>query len=146
MADNVTLPGSGVVIRTVANGAIETQVVKLDFGGEAGESMVTATNPMPVNVVTGGAVLVTGQALLVTAGTAVQLPSNTLANGIIITAYLANQGVITIGGSSVTNTVNGAGNGVRLAPGQSFAFSTSNSSNVWFNGTIAGDSVDFGGN
>lgn len=52
MTDNVAIPGA--VIRTVSNGTNQTQVVKLDIGGEAGESLVTPANPIPVSIVSGG--------------------------------------------------------------------------------------------
>ena len=51
MADNVILnPGSGGdTTRAIDHAGIKTQVVALDFGGEAGpESLVSADNPIPV--------------------------------------------------------------------------------------------------
>jgi len=52
MADNVTLNlgSGGALIRTVYNSGTttETEVVKLDVGGESAESLVTSSNPVPV--------------------------------------------------------------------------------------------------
>lgn len=145
-SDNITLPGTGQVVRTVANGSVETQVMKLDVGGESSESLVTSANPMPVLVATGGSTVVAGQMKVATAGTAQALPTATLLNGITVTAYVGNAGIITLGNSAVNNTITGTGNGVRLQPGQSFSFSVSNANDVYFNGTVAGDSIDYGGN
>jgi hypothetical protein len=56
MADNTILPpgSGGDTIRTIDRTSdsnpipAKTQVVAVDFGGEANESLVTSTNPMPV--------------------------------------------------------------------------------------------------
>ena len=53
MSDNTTLPvgTGGDTIRTIDRTTSKTQVVGLDVGGEPGpESLVTASNPLPVSV------------------------------------------------------------------------------------------------
>lgn len=57
MADNTTInPGvGGDVIRDINRAGVKTQVVQLDFGGEAGpESLVTTGNGMPISLVSTG--------------------------------------------------------------------------------------------
>lgn len=88
---------------------------------------------------------VTGQAVIAVTGTAVQLGTNTLQNGIIIKALSSNTASILVGGSGVNNSSNGSGNGYILKPGEASAFSSSNSNQFWVNGT-AGDIVTFEGN
>jgi len=167
MSDNsLSSGGTGDSIRTVnksVNSATKTQMMILDVGGGIDASpetplavgqtvmasslpVVIASNQTPIGIATGGTSVVAGQARLSVAGTAQQLPTNTLLNGLTVTANISNGGTITIGGPSVTNTINGTGNGIRLAPGQSYAYSISNSNALWFNGTVTGDSLDFGGN
>jgi hypothetical protein len=46
--DNTTLPGTGDVVRDIDRAGVKTQVVALDIGGAAYESLVTPTNPIPV--------------------------------------------------------------------------------------------------
>lgn len=50
MADNTTLPGTGETVRTIDRSGVETQVVQLDHGGAAGESLTSPTNPLPVAI------------------------------------------------------------------------------------------------
>lgn len=83
-----------------------------------------------------------GQAVIAVTGTAVQLGSNTLENGVIITAKSSNTGNIKVGGSGVTNTETGAGNGYILEPGASISVAASNTNVLYVNGT-AGDIVSF---
>ena len=85
-----------------------------------------------------------GQAKIVVTGTAVQLGTNTLLNGVIITAASANVATITIGTSAVTNTVDGTGNGYILAAGASISFAVNNTNVLYINGT-AEDIISFSG-
>lgn len=87
---------------------------------------------------------INGQAKIASTGVAVQLPSNALTNGIIITAKSANAAPITVGGSGVTNTVDGTGNGYILEAGSSSSWAVNNTSAIYINGTI-GDIVSFAG-
>ena len=89
--------------------------------------------------------LVVGQAIIAATGTAVQLPSNNLGNGLVITAKSTNAAKIFIGGSSVTTADTGAGNGYPIVPGGSASAAVSNANQIWINGT-AGDIVYFIGN
>jgi len=85
-----------------------------------------------------------GQAKIAITGTAVQLGSNALSNGVILTAKSTNTAIIVVGGASVANTVDGTGNGYLLAAGASVSFAVSNSNALYINGT-AGDIVSFAG-
>lgn len=90
--------------------------------------------------------LVTGQIVIAVTGTAVCLPSNALTNGVIVKSLLSNNAAKqTVGGASVTNTVNGTGNGYILQPGEASSFGVTNSSAVCGNGT-AGDIFTYSGN
>lgn len=86
----------------------------------------------------------TGQAKITVTSTAVQLSANTLTNGVIISAKSTNAASITIGGASVTNTVDGTGNGYILEAGASVSFAISNTNLLYINGT-AGDIISFAG-
>ena len=84
------------------------------------------------------------QAKISVTGTRVQLGSNVLSNGVIITALSTNTAKMTVGGSAVTNTVDGTGNGYILEAGSSSSFAVSNTNALYINGT-AGDIVSYAG-
>lgn len=86
-----------------------------------------------------------GQRKIATTSTAVALGSGHCLNGVVITAWAGNTNTIVVGGSGVTNTTDGTGNGYRLAPGQSISFAVADISTLYINGA-AGDSVDYAGN
>jgi hypothetical protein len=85
-----------------------------------------------------------GQAKIAVTSTAVQLPSNILSNGVILTAKSTNAAPIVVGGSGVANTVDGTGNGYILAAGASVSWAVSNTNALYINGT-SGDIVSFAG-
>lgn len=85
---------------------------------------------------------IVGQTKVAVTGTAVQLPSNALTNGVIITAYSTNATPIVIGGLGVTNTITGAGNGYILEAGGSVSAAITNTNVLYINGT-ANDFVSF---
>ena len=91
---------------------------------------------------------ISGQAIIATTGTAVQLPSNVCLNGIAGTVWQATTKVVMGSQSAVTGNVsNGTAStgGDAKVTGQGFAFACSNSNQIWFNGT-AGDYLTFSGN
>lgn len=89
--------------------------------------------------------LIAGQKAIATTGTAVQLDTGALVNGVTITANINNSAPMTIGPTGVNNTQTGSGNGYILQPGASMSFSISNLSPIYLNGT-AGDFVSYTGN
>ena len=89
--------------------------------------------------------VLSGQKKITTTGTAVQLGSGALVNGVIITANINNAAPISIGPVGVNNTQDGTGNGYILNPGTSIAYSATNLSPIYINGT-AGDFVSYSGN
>lgn len=110
-------------------------------GGSSGASSVTVTN-FPTNP--GGTVV--GQSKVAVANTAVQLPSNTLVNGVVVKASASNTGTIFVGGSGVTTTDDGTGNGYKLAAGEAISFAVTNSNAVYINSSTVGSFVYFSGN
>jgi len=95
---------------------------------------------------------VTGQVKIVTTGTAVQLPTFALRNGVAIKAHVANaQPDATnklsamVGPSGVTMQYDGAGNGYPLSPGEGASLACADASDVWVVGK-AGDIFSFEGN
>jgi hypothetical protein len=70
-------------------------------------------------------------------GSAVQLQTNTLTNGVIITAKSTNTANIVIGDSGVTTTENGSGNGYILEPGASVSFAGTNTNLLYAIGTTS---------
>jgi hypothetical protein len=108
---------------------------------------VGTANPLPTSSPTPSS-FITFQAKISVNGTAVQLPSNALVNGLACAPLPGNIGTIEIGGNnSVTTAVNGSGNGYVTGPNGAAGWSQaiSNSNLVWINGT-AGDGVSCTGN
>lgn len=103
-------------------------------------SVVTGTVGGPIP-----GTLVVGQAKVSVTNTAVQLGSNALVNGVIVKAGIANTAKLTVGGSGVTSTTDGTGNGYILNPGEACSFAVSNTNVIYINGT-SGDLVSFEGN
>lgn len=90
--------------------------------------------------------VITGQTKVASTGTAVQLPGNDLLNGVIVKALSSNNATCaTVGPSTVTNTVDGTGNGYVLCPGEAASFAVPNTNRLWVNGTTA-DKFTFEGN
>lgn len=85
-----------------------------------------------------------GQAKIAVTATAVQLGSNALTNGVILTAKSTNAAAITVGASGVTNTADGTGNGYILEQGSSAPWAVDNTNRLFINGT-AGDIVSWSG-
>lgn len=84
-----------------------------------------------------------GQAKIAVTSTAVQLTSQALSNGIIITAKSTNAANIVIGSSSsVTTTSDGTGNGYILAAGATVSAAILNPNLLYINGT-SGDIVSW---
>lgn len=89
---------------------------------------------------------ITGQVAIAVTGTAIQLPANSLVNGAVVKAKGSNNVACgTVGGSTVTNTYDGTGNGYGICPGEASSFAITNTSALWVNGT-AGDIFTFEGN
>lgn len=89
--------------------------------------------------------LATGQKKVAVTGTAVQIATGALLNGVVITANVNNANPISIGGVGVNNTQDGTGNGYILQPGASVSYAVSNLSYLYINGT-SGDFVSYSGN
>lgn len=70
-----------------------------------------------------------------TAGTRVQLASNTLTNGAILQAPSTNTGLIYVGVVTVSSTVYGA----ELQPGQSTSIAVSNTNAIYIDSSVNGD-------
>jgi hypothetical protein len=126
----------------------------ISLAGPTGDPINTVGNDLAVAV--SGTVIaqsplvnapLVGQAKIAVTGTAVQLNAGTtqaLTNGLIISAPAGNVAPIAVGGSNVTNTANGSGNGYLIAPGASVSFAMANTNQIWINGT-SGDYVSWAG-
>ncbi len=97
------------------------QVILLDSNGNPVGTLATAA--------------VVGQTKIAVTGTAVQLPSGALSNGVILSAKTGNTASMTIGGVSVTNTIDGTGNGAILPAGASLSAAIDNTNRLYVNGT-----------
>lgn len=75
---------------------------------------------------------------------AVQLSSVVFINGVIITAKVGNAGNVLLGGSSVTTTADGTGNGYILSAGSSVSFAIANLNQLYAIGT-ANDVISWAG-
>jgi hypothetical protein len=100
--------------------------------------------PIPVSTPT-PANPITGQIKISTNNVAVELPSATLSNGVIIKASTTNQSVIFVGSASVNCIDDGTGNGYPLTAGESISFAVLNMNAIYING-IAGDFISYAGN
>lgn len=108
--------------------------------------VVLASNQSAIPTTTPLAAPVVGQIKIAVTGTAVQLPSNTLVNGIVIKAKSTNNAAgAFIGGSGVTITDDGTGNGYKIVAGEAMSFAVPNSNALYVNGTL-GDIFYYGGN
>ena len=103
MTDNVTLPATGMSVRTLGRGTANTQVVQLDIGGESAESLVSASNGIPVTMTnasleTGGnlATVATAQGSIVTGAT---LPSGSGILGWLSGIYQKLSGTLAVSGT-----------------------------------------------
>lgn len=79
---------------------------------------------------------VNNQKTVTTAGTAVQLQTNTLKVGVIVQALSTNTGLIYVGSSSVS-----AANGFELQPGQATSVGAANTNSIWLDASVNGDKV-----
>lgn len=69
MSDNTILPGAGDTVRAIDRSGTKTQVMALDVGGAAGESLVSQNNPVPVaDTTVGGLIMRVLQVLLAPLG------------------------------------------------------------------------------
>lgn len=57
MSDNTILPGAGDTVRAIDRSGTKTQVMALDVGGTEGESLVSPSNPVPVQDASAGNLL-----------------------------------------------------------------------------------------
>ena len=146
----VTQPVAGVGAIGVAPPAPPLHVAALDGAGRKralrvdDDGALMVATPIPAGVVT-------GQVRIVTTGTAVQLPTFPLRNGLAIKAHVANaqpdganRTSAMVGPKGVTMQYDGAGNGYPLAPGEGASFACAGADTVWVVGT-AGDIFAFEG-
>lgn len=89
-----------------------------------------------------GAVNSFGQAKIASSGTAQQLPLHSSVNGFILTAKSTNTNPIVVGDASVTNTVDGTGNGYILEPGASVSTAKLALKDIYIIGS-SGDVISF---
>lgn len=137
---NVSLTGGTVSLSTVAGGLGTSSLTPI-YDSIIGGSLTLTSSSNPTLFIPSA--FVTGQAKIATTGTAVQLASNTLTQGVLITALSSNSAKITIGNSSsVTNTTDGTGNGAILTAGSTKSIAATNTNLIWINGT-AGDIISF---
>jgi putative methionine-R-sulfoxide reductase with GAF domain len=80
---------------------------------------------------------ITGQGKIATTGTAIQMPSKALKNGIVIKASPDNLSPLFIGASDVTTVNDGTGNGYKLDPGEAISYAIKNTNTIYVNGTAA---------
>ena len=91
----------------------------------------TLPKPVGAPIVGQVAVGVTGTAIVI--GTTLVLPGGT----VIVSAHSGNAAAGTVGGSGVTNTQDGSGNGYILEAGKSVVITAANLADVFVNGTAA---------
>lgn len=139
MADNVelNLQAGGQKVATDDDGTAQHQYVKVEFGADDTQTKVTSTVGLPVSEIT-PSTLIAFITDIPTAGTRVQLASNTIIAG-VFEAPSTNTGNVFIGGSDVSSTVFGA----ELQPGQSIGVAIDDTDNIWIDAATSGDDVAF---
>lgn len=101
-------------------------------------SAIAVETPLPASPIV-------GQLKIANTGTAIQMPSIALKNGIVIKASSTNAANLFVGPSGVTTIDTGLGNGYKLEPGEAISFSILNTNTLYVNGT-AGDIFYYSGN
>lgn len=96
---------------------------------------------------TGGmpAAVLTGQKAIAVAGTAVAIGSGALVNGVVVKASITNTSKVFVGPANVNTTDSGTGTGYPLSPGEAVSFGVANLSQVYLNGTAAGQYISYAG-
>lgn len=89
-------------------------------------------------------VFITGQKLVTTSGTPVQLNSNVVPPGseVVVKAMSSNTGTITVGNSSA-NALNSGSTHFKLAQNQSLTIQVNNTGLIWIDATVSGEGVEF---
>lgn len=107
MADDVTLPGTGEVVRTIEKGGKEAQVMVIDLGGAGAESLLTTSMPIQDggnSITVDGTLAVTNAGITTIAGAVsgtemqvdvITMPTVTIQDG---------GGAITVDGTVTANT------------------------------------------
>lgn len=90
---------------------------------------------------TGGGIATIYSGQQTATASAAALPSQALANGIVVTAKIANTGTIYIGPSGVTSST-----GYPLVAGQSISYAVANVSSIYILDSVTTDGVAFTGN
>lgn len=137
VAGTALTENDGAAARINANRA---QVAVIEDGTtRARYATVTSGNALKVDPsgVTMPTTLVSFVTDIPTAGTRVQLGSNTMTNGFIIQAPSTNTGVIYVGGSTVSSTVYGA----ELQAGQSTSVMIDNTNKIYVDTNVSGSDV-----
>lgn len=132
----VSVQGSAAVTGALTDTELRAADVPVTLDGEA----VTLGG---VDVPTGAPVV--GQVVIAVTGTAVALSAASVplpGGSVFLTALSTNTAVVTVGGSGVTNTVDGSGNGLILGAGGNAVVFADDLNKVCVNGT-AGDIVSY---
>lgn len=135
--------GGGAV--TIADGADVAEGSTTDAASAVGGTGTVSAKLRRISAqLAGQASLVTGQ-YKVTASATVISSSVALANGVVIKAKSTNAGTVFLGGSGVTTTYDGTGNGYALGPGEAASFPVNNLNLIYAIGT-ANDVISWEGN
>ena len=104
------------------------------------------TTSVPVSINVSASAPLNGQVVIAVTGTAVVLATTTALPGgsAVVTALSTNSAMGTVGDSTVTNTVDGSGNGYILEADRSVVIVAEDLADVYVNGT-AGDIFSYSG-
>jgi hypothetical protein len=138
MPDNVVInPGSGgatIAADDIGSG-VKAQRVKVGYGPDGSLVDVSPASPLPTQVQPGGTVGA-DRAAVTTPGTPTRLPAHAGIYGLTLRAMPGNQGLIYIGGPTVTFL-----SGFPLAAGEAMSLDVNNSNAVYLDAQDAGDAV-----
>jgi len=118
-----------------------TELLNIDQNGTL--SVGGSESSEPINIITTGIDVpdsppVVGQSVIAVTGTAIRLSAVSVplpGSVVLVRCDSENAGPITVGGSTVTNDIDGTGNGIIVRPGDIVPVFASDLNQVYVNGT-----------
>lgn len=124
----VSIPASSTFRVTASAYTSGTAVVSIRASSGVSASSTSSSQSLP-------SAILAGQIAIAVTNTAVNLPSNTLTQGVIVKAKTSNSATGFVGTSSVNTADTGSGNGYALMGGEAGSWACSNTNLIWVNGT-----------
>ena len=144
MADTVQITaGTGTSIATDQNGSDHVQIMKVTYGVDGSFTLVSPSNPFPVQVTSANTTVTDGRKIVTTAGTRVALATSTACKEVVITAETDNTGIVAVGAAATVIAALATRTGIPLSAGDSIVLQTDNLADVGLDSMVSGDGVTF---